>query len=113
MTDKTDQTDQKEKPSFTDYTFYVILEFVYSIFLGVCVNTIADYVAKFFGFGPTVKMGFQLGLIIIVLYYVKGLLFRPDGIWQEYDAAGVLFIALFLRAQTNITDFITCVYGGK
>ena len=92
--------------SFPLYAFEIVADMVLAIILGLGVNGIANFIGKSVGIHRYGKLSVQLFLIIIVLYIMKidSKYLYPS--WKGQTGYGIIFTAIFLAVQKNITSFV-------
>lgn len=92
--------------SFPLYAFEIVADMVLAILLGLSVNGVSNFVERNLGLPKYGKISVQMALIIIVLYIMKidSKYLYPS--WKGQTGYGIIFTAIFLAVQKNITSFV-------
>ena len=92
--------------SFPLYAFEIIADMVLAILLGLSVNGVSNFIERNLGLPKYGKISVQMALIIIVLYIMKidSKYLYPS--WKGQTGYGIIFTAIFLAVQKNITSFV-------
>jgi len=99
--------------SFPMYAFEVTADIVLAVLLGVAVNQFTNWVAHKLRIGKYSKLIIQLILIILILYIMKidsKYLYQS---WKGQTNYGIIFTAVFLAVQKNVTMFMEDVFVEK
>ena len=96
--------------SFPRYAFEVVADIVLAVLLGVAVNQISNWIAKSFHLPKYGKLIIQIILIILVLYIMKIDSKYLYNSWKGQTNYGIIFTAVFLAVQKNVTSFMDNVF---
>lgn len=96
------QSTKKIENNFPIFAVNIVADLGLGIFLGICVNLLADCISAWFGLSGMAVIIIQVLIISVTLYFVKKFYTNTHPSWQG-TKYGVVFIAVFLAVQQNMT----------
>lgn len=106
METRQDILDEEDTDDYTEHIMEVILDIVLAIILGILVNIASNFLGKKIGMGFTGIIIIQIFLIANVLHFVKKYFGKNLHSWQGKNDYGIVFVAIFLSVQKNLTQFL-------
>lgn len=102
--------DDKFVESYPAYAFEITADIVLAVLLGIGVNKLTNVIAKHFGLHIYAKLLLQLVFIITILYIMKIDSKYLYSSWKGQTNYGIIFTAIFLAVQKNVTKFLEDIY---
>lgn len=98
---------------FPRYALELIVDTALGIFLGILIDKSANAIGSYLELSDPVKLSIQFFLIILVLYIMKinSKYFYES--WHGPAGYGIIFIAVFLASQKNLTKLMLDIYGDE
>jgi len=96
--------------SLPRYALEITTDGLTGVVLDILINKFADFIGSYFKKSKIVTLTVQLMLIILILYLMKVESNHLYASWQGNQSYGIVFIAVFLASQKNLTSFIKYLY---